>query len=79
MRAGNWSKDTALVIPFSSIFLESVAALFGKTTRMGRGFLATLTCITDTRRRQRGNWMCVCRNDEYEEKQAELTFELCSS
>jgi hypothetical protein len=49
------------MIPLSSIFLESVAAFCGKTTRMGRGFFATLTRITDTRRGKRGDWVCVVR------------------
>jgi hypothetical protein len=44
------------MIPLSSIFLESVAAFCGKTTRMGRGVLATLTRITDTRRGKRGDF-----------------------
>lgn len=59
IKAGNWSKHTALMVPLSSIFLESVAALCGKATRMGRGFLGTLTRIAHTRRRKGGDWGCV--------------------
>jgi hypothetical protein len=49
------SDALTLMIPLSSIFFESVAALCGKTTRMGRSFLGTLS-VTYTRRRKRGDF-----------------------
>src|SRR6266404_7107998 len=75
---GHWTKRTSLVFPLSSILLESAAALYGKATRMGRGFLGTLTHITHTRRRKRGDFGGCCRNNDYEESKGVLTFELCS-
>ena len=45
---------------------------------MGRGFLGTLTHITHTRRRKRGDFGGCCRNNDYEESKGVLTFELCS-